>query len=540
MSDISTELLVTSGHGFGVASASPAQRAICRILDGRPLGELAGHPDVLQLVGGAEALTRLPSEGGEAPTEVCVLAAVRCLKTIMACAAALRMSQTVDVSRLGPGEIPRVSIVSLKLDVSAVPQRILTDTVQASPTLRRLLIDATADLLVLRHPSGVPIEIANVAGAKAGASLVARWSAGVIFDEAPRMNGASDGVVNLDDARSAVLGRLLPKAQALYIGSPWAPHGPVYDLVQEHWGKPRRDIVVLRGTGPMLNPTWWTPERCAKLERQDRAAYTTDVLGDFADPESGLLNPVAVHSSKRETPLELKPERWAQYAAAVDLAGGGAGGNASTLVIVEHVGHEQLKQTVQRRFRVALAREWRGMRPERFLEDIAGICRRYGLHQATTDQYAASANADLARRYGLHLIVEPTTAKSKLEDFTNLATLIHADSVELSPEPTLIRDLLSVKRRTTQQGATIVLPRTSDGRHADYAPALASAIRAAAATLGGGAVRGQVVHGEATRLLDTSDIRDELRHRCRVREAEEWRAQGIRVRVPRRPRGVFG
>ena len=526
---ISTEALVTSPAGFGIATASPAQRAICRILDGQPLAELAQHPDVLQLVGGAEAAAMLPSESGEAPTECCVLAAVRSLKTIMACAAALRMSQTVDVSRLGPGEIPRVSIVSLQLDVSAVPQRILTETVRASSTLKRLLIEATADLLVLRHPSGVPIEIANVAGAKAGSGLVARWSAGVIFDEAPRMNGASDGVVNLDDARSAVLGRLLPGAQALYIGSPWAPYGPVYDLVQEHWGKPTRNVVVLRGTGPMLNPSWWTPERCAKLEAQDRAAYTTDVLGEFADPESGLLNPIAVRQCTREKPLELEPKQFAHYAAAVDLSGGGAG-NASTLVIVERVAGQGSEQGP--RFRVALAREWRGMRPEEYLKEMAAECRRYGVHRATADQFAGAANSDLARRYGLRLEVVPTTASSKVQDFTDLATHVHAGAIELSPEPTLQRDLLSVKRRTTQQGVAIVLPRTSDGRHCDYAPALASAIRGVT-TAFCGPLKGEAVSSSATRLVDERNHLDWARQRCRDADAREWAKvmPGLRVRV---------
>jgi hypothetical protein len=51
------------------------------------------------------------------------------------------------------------------------------------------------------------------------------------------MAGQEDGVVNLDDARSAVLGRILPGSQLLYIGSPWAPFGPVYSMVQEFWGK---------------------------------------------------------------------------------------------------------------------------------------------------------------------------------------------------------------------------------------------------------------------------------------------------------------
>jgi hypothetical protein len=317
--------------------------------------------------------------------------------------------------------------------------------------------------------------------------LVARWSAGAIFDEAPRMNGASDAVVNLDHARSAVLGRLLPGAQLLEIGSAWAPHGPVYDAVQEHWSKPSDRIVILRGTGPMLNPSWWTPARCARLQEQDATAYTTDVEGEFADPESGLLNPITVRASTRELPLELPFSHGSTYGAAIDPAEGSAGGNAWTLVIVacDQVETESGEQRTM--YRVAVAREWRGMRPEQCLEHIADVCRDYRIKVAHTDQYAGAANADLARRFGLTLEVHPTTAASKLEDFTNLATLIHSGAVELSPDVTLRRDLLSIRRRTTQQGISIVLPRSGDGRHCDFAPALAAAIKYARGGVAGSA-----------------------------------------------------
>ena len=130
------EHLLTQRQGFGIATASPAQRAICRIVDGLPLGEFRSHPDVIALAGGTEALAQLPSERGIVPTEVVILAAIRTAKTILACAAAIRMSQTVDVSRLGPGEIPRISIVSLKLDTSIVAHRLLLATIRASKRWR--------------------------------------------------------------------------------------------------------------------------------------------------------------------------------------------------------------------------------------------------------------------------------------------------------------------------------------------------------------------------------------------------------------------
>jgi hypothetical protein len=473
---IRTEQLLTSRAGFGIVTASPAQRAACRVLDGQPLSELAGHPDVLTLIGGAHVLAQLPSERGMMPAEAVLLASIRSAKTIIACCAAIRASQSVDVSRLGPGEVPRVSLVSLKLDTSGVAHGLLLETIKASHVLKPLLLEESADALMLRHPSGRPIEIACVAGSRAGGGLVARWSAGVIFDEAPRMAGSTDAVVNLSDARTAVLGRLLPGAQALYIGSPWAPHGPIYELVEEHWQRPTDHLVVLRGTGPMLNPQWWTAERCGALQARDPVAYRIDVCGEFADPEAGLLNPVAVQRSTRAGPLELPTSvAHASRFAAVDPAEGSASGNAWALVIVDRAFTTDEGPS----FRVLLAREWRGLSPREMWRAIADACGTYGVRRCRTDQYAASANADLAQQCGLTLTIDRTSAASKLEDFTNLATLLHGGRIELAPVPALRNDLLSIRRRTTLTGSTIVLARTSDGRHSDFAPALCAAIKEA-------------------------------------------------------------
>lgn len=472
MTAITTEALITDPRAFGVKTATPCQRAACRILDGLPLGDLATDPDVVAFVGGPEALQALPSEHGEQPLELVYLASIRSLKTITACAAALRMSQTVDVSRLGPGEVPRVSIISLKLDVSTVAFGILCATVQASPLLSRLVIgEPTAEVLTIRHPSGRPIEIACVAGASKAAGLIARWSAGVIFDEAPRMVGAEDGVVNLDDARRAVLGRLLPGAQALYIGSPWAPFGPIYDTVQEHWRKPSADVVVLRGTGPMLNPFWWTPERCERLRARDPIAHRMDVLGEFADPESSLFSSDVLERRTRVEPLELEPDPLLSYEATMDP---GTRGNSWTLTI----GACTKNDGAVKHKAVALARQWTGSRlaplsPEAVLREIAAVCAPYRVTTVRTDQWAADALQDLARRAGLWLVFETITAARKVELYEALRLALEQDEFELPPVALVREDLLKVRKRITQNGVSIELPRTADGRHADYAPALA-------------------------------------------------------------------
>lgn len=471
----STEELLVGADGFGIETATPAQRAACRVIDGRPLGELAEHPKALDLVGGFEALKQIPT--GKPPREVLFLAAIRCAKTIVACAAALRMALSVDVSGLGPGEVPRVSLVSLTLDASGVAYRQLLEMLHVSQRFCGLLLSETTDMLTLRHPSGKPVEIRSVAGSKAGGSLVARWSAGCVFDEAPRMSGAADAVINLDDARSAILGRLLPGSQVLYVGSPWAPHGPVYEMVQEHWQRPSERLVVLRGTGPMLNPEWWTEERCQALHDSDPTAYTTDVLGEFATPESGLLNPLSVQSSTREAPLELPPPpRFGTandpvYTVAVDPSEGAAKGNGFAMALIQHP--DDLDEGT---IRVVLTKEWRGLSPDACWREIAATLAPYRVAHVHTDQYAASANVDLASRYGLGVEVHTTTSVSKREDWTNLATLLHTGRLDLPPEPMLRRDLLSVKKKTTQSSTTVVLPQTADGRHCDMAAALCAAV----------------------------------------------------------------
>ena len=280
----SLEELLTSERGFGLTGATAVQRAICRIADGRELGELASHPDVEAALGCSPLL--VPST---APQMMGIFSGIRTGKSLLTSALALRASQTVDMSGLSDGEIPRVSVLSLRRDLADV----ILDHIRGhirKPSLRWLLVRTTSDTIVVRHPSGRPVEIQVVAGSRAGSSVVARWSAGVILDEAPRMVGSDEGIVNMDDVVHASLGRLLPGAQIVALGSPWAPFGPVFRMVTERHGRPGRDLVVLHCPANMMNPTWWSEERCAELADSDPVAYRTDVLAQFADSISGMFD----------------------------------------------------------------------------------------------------------------------------------------------------------------------------------------------------------------------------------------------------------
>lgn len=304
------EELFTSDDYFGVSTATPLQRAICRIVDGLPLGDLAKHPHVLEAIGDVGAL-----EPGHRPKEVCIYSGIRTGKSLFTACCAVRAALTVDLGHLRPGEEARISVLATDTDKARVVHMHIIAAIQEKPTLKALLTlpprakrlrneddlpGVTKDSIWLEHPSGRKIEITTVAGARAGASLVGRWCAGVIFDEQPRMVGSDDGaVINFDDAAASVRRRLLDGAQMLCVGSPFAPTGPAWKAVQEHWKRPKRDMVVIKARGDWLNPSWWTPEKQEETRLASIKEYKTEFLGEFADGDAAALDPELVGLTAR-------------------------------------------------------------------------------------------------------------------------------------------------------------------------------------------------------------------------------------------------
>jgi hypothetical protein len=338
--------------------------------------------------------------------------------------------------------------------------------------------------VVLRRDDGRRVEIVVAAGRRGGGSLVSRWTICAIFDEAARMLGQEDGVVNFDDMRKGVIARIglvarkAPGAQLVAVTSPWAARGPIYDAVQESWRRPSRFLVIGRATGPQMNPVLWTPEACEAERMRPDGAYETDVLGEFVDPEGGFLSASEVRAATRATPLELPREAGITYTAAMDPA---TAGNAWTLVIVGRRPDPDAEGSKDRYF-VALARQWQGspsapLKAREVFAEIAPILRSYNLRSVHTDRWGGSLLAE----HGDYAGVDVEMAKDTPEEISRR----HADFrvrlvdgwLELPPHPVLLADLLS-KRKRLQPGGRVTYPSpvTRDGRHADFADAVVLAV----------------------------------------------------------------
>ena len=489
MSAPSLEDVFTSRHFFGIEDATPVQRAICRIAQGRPLEQLAEREDVRDTVGGEEALAIL-APGDFRPREVDLLSGIRAGKSFFVAAHQVWSSWTVNLDSLRPGEIPRYPVQSINLRSAAATFNILAGTMMSRPSLKRLLVgDVTGDTLFIKHPSGRSVECTITAGQRAGANLVSVWLAGVGFEEHARQAGEAAGsIVNYEEQIRSVAGRVLEGGQILSVGSPWAPSGPAFERFSTGFGRPSAERVVIKAPGPVMNPVWWTPTRCEALRKSNPTAYTTDVLAGFADPSTAALAQSDVrHAVRKDGPVVMPRQGTRLYIAAMD-PGGRA--NAFTLVIIAAYRDEQEVT----RHEVVLAKQWMGataapLSYERVLGEIAKILASYGLQVVFTDQFSADALRALGARLSVDVRIRTVVGGNQREDKPVNPNIVHRNdmyetmggifatrAITIPDDRVLINDLLSVSRVTTRTGIAYDLPQTADGRHCDYAAALALAL----------------------------------------------------------------
>jgi len=463
----SLEKLVTDGKFLGL-DATLHQRMVCGVAEGGPvpaLEPITGYPEEVcarsgtgYVVGDVDAVERA--------RELYVVCGIRTFKSLMAACLAIRAAVTCDLSGLQPYEMARVSVLSLKMDLAMQLRRHVAGIIESSPVLQQIAEGDVTDGVRLVHPSGRRVEIRVVAGAATGSSVVSTWSAGVIVDEAPRYAGSEDAKVNFDDLRAASLGRLVPGAQFVAIGSPWAAYGPVYDTVQEHWRRPSRDVCVVRCCAPALHPGWWTPQRVRDLEGANPVSYKADVLGEFVELETDALPASDVERARGDyRSLGARPRH--HHIAAMDP---GMRRNAWTLIIGRRTDDHWLE--------VCTARQWiapasGSIDPEATMLDVAKLLQSYGIKTIYSDQYHAATLGVLARQQGIRLVDLTLRRDDKVNLISELATQLSLGKIRLPDSHALVDDLKRVRRVPNPSGGLrIVLPETADGRHCDYVPSL--------------------------------------------------------------------
>lgn len=456
---------------------SNCQRAVCRVMQGKPIGSVADDPLVLATFDGV-----IPELDGP-PFVLMNLSGVRTAKSTTISIAAVTIAREIDVPDfIRQGDEIRIPIVSTDVDTAKATFAHVVGTIQSSPRLRALLatdergnpIEPKSDSLLIRNKGGRDIEIKVVALSRAGSTLTARWFASAIFDEAPRMGGEVDFVRSFDEAYRSCLGRVIDGGTIFLCGSPHARIGPIYDLFRKHRGKPTRRFVVAKAKAYWLNPVFWTPERCAEYRAEDPIGHQTDVEAEFRDPESALGDSASIEAAMRDGTGDVPYIEGHHYVATMDPA---TRVNAWTFTVVECIGHSG----VSLKYRVALRKQWvpgpgRTLSPDAVFAEVARDCRSYKLTACHSDIAGSDFAVELAAQHGLDLIIE--TGVDLLELGRELMVLIKRSLFELPNDNAMREDLQSVRTRTSSNGGvSILLPKSSGGRHCDYFPSLCLAVK---------------------------------------------------------------
>ena len=111
---------------------------------------------------------------------------------------------------------------------------------------------------------------------------------------------------------------------------------------------------------------------------------------------------------------------------------------------------------------------------------ISGHCVEYGVTHVLTDQFHGESLAALANSMHLPITVhvDKPTAAERLRRYESLYMKFMQEQIEIPRRPARARaDLLAIKRRISRGNDAwqITMATTPDGRHADYAPAIALA-----------------------------------------------------------------
>lgn len=506
------ETLLTSRAGFGLESASFLQRATARIADGAPLDDLVARATEserswLRTALGCEH-TALPT--GAPPTEFVNIGPIRTAKSLFAAAAAFARAITADVSIIKPGEEPpRISILATSLD-NARAVRGHLNIVSERSKLRTLMVGQDADSVTIRHPSGMPIEIRVIAAHRGGYSLASRWSASVVFDEAPTWQ-SNDKIVSLEESRDQALGRLLPGAQCFYLGSPWQSSGWCFTTHAQHFGKPTPELVVIKPEqvgdvtpAQQLNPVYWTPERVARVQKSSSRSYRMQVLNAFGAAAScyeledleQAFKPCEFEIVGADRPVVLcdpssgKKDRWTfcfmqkvytrnsddawAYPASLFFEGGMARHTRTNpigyLEVVD--GYPPIAAGKKRARPFWSYWGWHGFEPngasaEEIVAHVAIAARRVGARVAYSDQRESFALQSMFTRHGLLFVEIPMTSGSKEQSVSVFRRWLRDGEVKFTEHARLRLELQNFAEVPTPNGGFTYRARGTG--HDDYA-----------------------------------------------------------------------
>jgi hypothetical protein len=354
---------------------------------------------------------------------------------------------------LVPGERGIVLAIAPDQRQAAITLDYATAAFEASPILRQLVANRTADALELT--CGIAIEVRSASFRRLrGPTYVA-----VIADEAAFWF-SDEFSANADtEILNAVRPGLATTGGPLVIASsPYARRGVLWDSHKRHYGVAGDPLIlVAQGSSREFNPSLPQAVVDRAIER-DAASASAEYLAEFRTDIESFINRDAVEACVAVDVSERAPMQRARYFGFCDPSGGSA--DSMTLAI----GHREADVVV-----VDAVRERRPpFSPEDVTAEFAEVLKSYRVTKVCGDKYAGEWPREKFREHGV--TYEPS-AKPKSDLYRDILPLINSRRLDLLDHRRLLQQLVGLERRTARGGRDSI--DHAPGAHDDVANAVA-------------------------------------------------------------------
>ncbi len=406
-------------------------------------------------------------------------------KTEICSGIALYLMLTVDVSKCGPGDVPRAFVVSVDLDTARLSVQRAVARIQDSTELGELLVGAPgADSFDLRRPhDGRVVRFEVRSASRGGRSLRGRSIICLICDEAAFFT--SEGfVVNDREIVKAVRPRLLRGGLILLASTPWSDEGLFAELCEKNGKNATSAIVahaptlVLRDNDPELAELI-ALERAEDPETAEREYDAVFNLGG----SSAFFDAPSLAAAVRDF---IDPVDYPNRAAGADI---GLVRDSSAMVVTgrtapESTGnHNDAIRAHEARilpFEIAVL-SITELRPTKVqplklslvIGTFAETMKAHGVNEVLADGHNRESAREYADLHQIKIAAAPEGNAGKFETYVLTRKLFREGRLVVPRHARLMAQLRAVRSKPLPGGGyQLISPRSAGGGHGDLVSAL--------------------------------------------------------------------
>ena len=362
-------------------------------------------------------------------------------KSRMAALIAVYLAVAYDwTKQLAPGERGLVMLVAPTMAQGAICLNYARGYLEASPVLVNMLIEVTADEIILKGNVRIQIRASNFRSTR-GFTLL-----GVVVDEVAFLRSDDGQSLNPDiELYRAVMHSLVRSGGLMVaISSPYRKTGLLYTKHREYFGKDSDDCLVVTGRSLDFNPTL-DEAAIDRATADDPAAAVAEYGGQFRQDLQAFLDEGDIDRAiNYSRPTQIAPRPNTKYAAYMDPSGGRHD------MFTCAIGH------TERDGRIVvdcLMRRHPPFDPNFATAEICSVLKQYHVPRVMSDNYAAEWSASAVKANGIHHTQSELTASELyLEGLPHFTRGL----IEVPNDQVLVRELRLLERRTSRTGRDAV------------------------------------------------------------------------------------